>query len=160
KGIDTRTVAWVPHFLSDKRQRELGRLAVLDWLLGGSGDRWTSMSSDLAPADRSQARIILENQRDALRDILRGAVQEAYGAARVTPGNLDVDEAHDRVLISLTQEFSPQAPVGHDLEAAFTNLVDQVFTAAFPGQPKFEHEDVEVKARELNTVLDAVNDAR
>lgn len=160
KGLDTRTVAWVPHFLSDKRQRELGRLAVLDWLLGGSGNRWTSMSSDLAPEDRSQAKIILENQRDALRERMRGAVQEAYGAARPTTGNLDLDEAHERVLISLTHEFTPQAPVGHDLEAAFTNLVDQVFSAAFPGHPKFEPEDMEVKPRELNAVLDAVDEAQ
>lgn len=159
KGFETRTIAWVPHFLSDKRQREVGRLAVLDWLLGGSGDRWKSMSSDLAPADRSQARIILENQRDALRDSLRNAVQEAYGAARVTPGNLDVDVAHERVLISLTHEADPQAPVGHDLETAFSNLVDQAFTAAFPGHPRFEPEEVEVRPRELNAVLDALTDA-
>lgn len=160
RGVDTRTVAWVPHFLSEKRRRELGRLAILDWLLGGSGDRWQQKASDLAPADRAQAKIILENQQAALRETLRRAVQEAYGAAKPTPGNLDVDEAHDKVLLSLTHEFNPQAPVGHDLAAAFTHLVDQAFTAAYPGHPRFEPEDVEVKTRDLAAVLEAVLAAR
>lgn len=159
-GLDTRTVAWVPHFLSDKRIRELGRLVVLDWLLTGTGDRWQSMASDLAPADRAQARIILENQRDALREGLRRTIQEAYGAAKATPGNLEIEESHERVLRSLTHEFSPQAPVGHDLASAFSNLLDQAFSAVFPGHPKFEPGDVEVRQKDLAAVVEALRAAR
>lgn len=159
-GLETRTVAWVPHFLSDKRVRELGRLVILDWLLTGTGDRWSSMASDLAPADRAQARIILENQRDALREGLRRTIQEAYGAAKPTPGNLEIEESHDRVLTSLTQEFAPQAPVGHDLASAFSNLLDQAFSAVFPGHPKFEPGSIEVKSRDLTTAVEALQAAR
>ena len=136
RGLVTNTVVWLPHFISAERRNELGRLAILDWLLSGPGDRWQSMSNDLPVADRAQARSILENQRDALRERLRRVIQEAYGAAKPTPGNLDLDEGHDRVLRSLNPEFNPQAPVGHDLAAAFSNLVDQVFTTSFPGSPE------------------------
>lgn len=159
-GKVTNTVAWIPHFLADERQRDLGRLCILDWLLGGSGDRWTDMASDLAPADRVQAKTILENQREALRERLRHAVQEAYGAARPTPGTLALDDAHDKVLVSLNPEFNPQAPVGADLAAAFANLVDQALKTSFPGHPAFEPEDIEVRPKEINAVLDAVNAAR
>jgi hypothetical protein len=159
RGLVTNTVVWIPHFISAERRNELGRLAILEWLLSGPGDRWQNMSNDLPVADRPQARSILENQRDALRERLRRVIQEAYGAARPTPGNLDRDEAHDRVLRSLNPEFNPQAPVGHDLAAAFSNLVDQVFTTSFPGHPKFEPADSEVKTNDLQRVLEAVQEA-
>ncbi|MCT7657636.1 phage resistance protein [Mycobacterium deserti] len=156
RGLVTNTVVWLPHFISAERRNELGRLAILDWLLSGPGDRWQNMSNDLPVADRPQARSILENQRDALRERLRRVIQEAYGAARPTPGNLDLDEGHDRVLRSLNPEFNPQAPVGHDLAAAFGNLVDQVFSTSFPGHPKFEPADSEVKPNDLQRALEAV----
>ena len=159
RGLVTNTVVWLPHFISAERRNELGRLAILDWLLSGPGDRWQNMSNDLPVADRAQARSILENQRDALRERLRRVIQEAYGAAKPTPGNLDLDEGHDRVLRSLNPEFNPQAPVGHDLAAAFTNLVDQVFTTSFPGHPKFDPADSEVKTADLHRVLDVVQEA-
>lgn len=39
-GLTSHTVVWLPRFLSAERMRDLRRLVVLDWLLGGSGDRW------------------------------------------------------------------------------------------------------------------------
>ncbi|MEV4415911.1 DUF6079 family protein [Catellatospora sp. NPDC049609] len=159
-GKPIRTVVWVPHFLSAERRRELGRLVILDWLLGGSGDRWTAHSDHLAEADRVQARIILETQRESLRQRLRHAVQEAYGAATATPGTLERLDGHDRVLFSLHREFDPAAPVGHDLAAAFGNLVEQAFAATFPGHPRFEPEDREVTRADLAAVLAAVEAAR
>jgi hypothetical protein len=159
RGLVTNTVVWLPHFISSERRNDLGRLTILDWLLSGSGDRWQNNSSDLPVADRAQARIILENQRDALRERLRRVIQEAYGAAKPTPGNLDIEEGHDRVLRSLNPEFNPQAPVGHDLAAAFSNLIDQAFTTSFPGHPKFDPADSEVKVGELQRVLEAVQEA-
>jgi hypothetical protein len=159
RGAVSNTVVWLPHFISDDRRRDLGRLAILEWLLSGTGDRWETMSNHLPPADRVQARSILENQRDALRENLKRAVQEAYGAARPTPGTLDIDEGHETVLRSLNPELSLQAPVGHDLDSAFANLVDQVFTTSYPGHPKFEPGDTEVRNADLHRVLEAVQEA-
>ncbi|HEY3006232.1 MAG TPA: hypothetical protein VGJ44_28045 [Kribbellaceae bacterium] len=159
-GPVTRTIVWVPHFLSHERQRDLGRLVILEWLLGGSGERWTAHANHLAEADRVQARLILEGQRDSLRERLRRAVQEAYGAASYTAGTLDVTEGHDRVLFSLHPELDVVAPVGHDLAAAFGNLVEQAFTATYPGHPRFEPEEREVRLAELAAVLNAVESAR
>ncbi|WIM96999.1 DUF6079 family protein [Actinoplanes oblitus] len=158
--VVSRTVVWVPHFLGAERLRDLGRLVILDWLLGGSGDRWTTHANHLAEADRVQARIILETQRDALRERLRQAIQEAYGAASPTQGTLEMLDGHDRVLFSLHPEFNPTAPVGHDLSAAFSNLIDQAFSAVFPGHPRFEPEDREIRVGELTAVLHAVEAAR
>jgi hypothetical protein len=90
---------------------------------------------------------------------LRRSVQEAYGAAAASVGTLADDAFHDRVLVSLDHRLSPTAPVGADLAAAFGNLVDQAFTATYPGHPVFEPGDVEVTGRELATVHSYVEKA-
>ena len=150
---------WLPWFLSEDRMRDVRRLVILDWLLGGSGERWTANADHLSEVDRAQARAILESQRTGLREALRRAVQECYGAAAPSPGTLAEDAAQDRVLVSLDPGFSPARPVGADLAAAFGNLADQAFQATFPGHPRFEPGDVEVTVRDLAAVYGHVERA-
>ena len=151
-GLKSRTIVWLPRFLSEDRMREVRRLVILDWLLSGTGEHWITNADHLSEVDRAQARAILESQRTGLREALRRAVQECYGAAAPSRGTLAEDAAHDRVLVSLDSSFSPAAPVGADLAAAFGNLVDQAFSATYPGHPRFEPGDVEVTARDLAAV--------
>jgi hypothetical protein len=151
-GVKSRTIAWLPRFLSEERMRDVRRLVILDWLLGGTGERWTSNADHLSEVDRAQARAILESQRTGLREALRRAVQECYGAAAPSPGTLTEDAAHDRVLVSLDSSFVPARPVGADLTAAFGNLIDQAFSATYPGHPRFEPADYEITVRDLVAV--------
>ena len=151
-GFKSRTIVWLPRFLSEERMRDVRRLVILDWLLTGTGERWKTHADHLSEVDRAQARAILETQRTALREGLRRAVQECYGAAAPTPGTLAEDAAHDRVLVSLDPGSRPAAPVGADLGAAFGNLVDQAFSATYPGHPRFEPADIEVTVRDLAAV--------
>ena len=158
-GLKSRTIVWLPWFLSEDRMRDVRRLVILDWLLGGSGERWTANADHLSEVDRAQARAILESQRTGLREALRRAVQECYGAAAPSPGTLVEDAAQDRILVSLDPGFSPARPVGADLAAAFGNLADQAFQATFPGHPRFEPGDVEVTVRDLAAVYGHVERA-
>jgi hypothetical protein len=151
-GLKSRTIVWLPRFLSEDRMRDVRQLVILEWLLSGAGERWTRHADHLSEVDRAQARAILESQRTGLREALRRAVQECYGAAAPSAGTLAEDAAHDRVLVSLDSSFSPAAPVGADLAAAFGNLVDQAFTATYPGHPRFEPGDAEVAGRSLAAV--------
>ena len=155
-GLESHTIAWLPRFLSDERMTDVRRLVILDWLLGGAGERWTGYADHLSEVDRVQARAILESQRTALREGLRRAIQECYGAAAPTPGTLAPGGSDDRILVSLDPSFSPAAPVGADLGAAFGNLVDQAFSATYPGHPRFEPGDVEVTVRDLAAVYSHV----
>jgi len=159
RGARERVIAWLPRFLSEDRMRDVRRLVILDWLLTGTGERWRTHSDHLSEVDRAQARAILESQRSALREGLRRSIQEAYGAARETPGTLAEDTSHDRVLVSLDSGFSPAAPVGADLGAAFRNLVDQAFGTTYPAQPRFEPPDTEVTVRDLLAVYSHVEHA-
>ncbi len=151
-GLNSQTIVWLPRFLSGERIAEVRRLVILDWLLGGPGERWTGYADHLSETDRVQARAILESQRTGLRNKLKNAIQECYGAAAPTAGNLAPAGPDERVLVSLHSGFAPARPVGADLGAAFGNLVDQAFAAVYPGHPRFEPADVEVTVRDLAAV--------
>lgn len=158
-GVRERVVAWLPKFLSEEKMREVSRLVILDWLLTGTGERWNAHANHLSEVDRVQAKGILDGQREALRQSLGEAVQQAYGAAREKPGTLAEDAAHDRTLVSLDPSFAPASPVGADLGAAFGNLIDQAFTATYPAHPRFEPPGTEVSVRDLLAVYSHVERA-
>ncbi|HST50353.1 phage resistance protein [Jatrophihabitans sp.] len=157
-GFSSTTVAWLPHFLTPQLQNELGELVILDWVLA-SDQRYGQYADHLAEADRPQAKLLLTNRQSALHDRLTRAVQEAYGAAARTPGTIEVDPAHTDVIFSLDASFAPAPPVGTDLAAAFTNLLDQAFIALFPAHPDFQPSNEPVRPTEIATVLDALEQA-
>lgn len=153
------TVVWLPYFLTPEVQRDLIRLVKLDWLFTGPGERWQHSSDHLPETDRSQARVILENQYAGLKERITRVLQQAYGAADPEPGNLVQDAGHTYVLSSLSPEFKPAEPVGADLGAAFDKLIDQAYRASYPAHPDFEPSATEITTRQLETVREYVEKA-
>jgi hypothetical protein len=123
RGVQARTIVWLPRFLSHDKFRELRRLVILNWLLDGSPERWQGAADHLNETDRALARSILESQRNTLRRSLDDAVQQAYGAASPRPGVLLDEGSHERTLFSFERLFAPANPVGATLGQAFENLV-------------------------------------
>lgn len=158
RNFTSRTVVWLPRFLSTESMRDLRRLVVLDWLLA-TADRWNSHANHLSEVDRQQARGILESQQAALREALLRIIQQAYGAATPAPGALLDDAAHAEVLYSLDPEYVPQPPVGATLGAGFQQLVNRAFESSYPGHPRFEPEDAEVRVADLKAVVAALDAA-
>jgi hypothetical protein len=156
RGVQTRTIVWLPRFLSAGKIRELRRLVILNWLLEGSAERWQGHADHLNEADRALARSILESQRNTLRRSLEDAVQQAYGAASPRTGVLREDASHERTLFSFDRLFAPANPVGATLGQAFENLLGQAFEAIYPAHPHFEPGDVEVRVRDLKVVASYV----
>ena len=39
-GLRSRTIVWLPRFLSEDRMRDVRRLVILNWLLSGTGEHW------------------------------------------------------------------------------------------------------------------------
>ena len=153
------SIAWLPRFLSEDRMRDVRKLVILDWLLTGTGDRWRKNADHLSEVDRAQARAILESQRTALREGLRRAIQEAYGAARSTPGTLAEDTSHDRVLISLDPGSS--RPPRWARTWARRSGTWSTRRSAPPTRriPRFEPGDTEVTVRDLLAVYSHVERA-
>ncbi|MFT4164430.1 MAG: DUF6079 family protein [Microlunatus sp.] len=154
-----QTIVWLPRFFTEERMRDVRRLVILNWLLDGSGDRWTSHADHLSETDRVQARAILESSRTTLRHAIERAIQVAYEAAAPSrPGDV-IEDAHERVLTSLDRGFDPRRPVGVTLASAFGNLLEQAYDATYPAHPRFQPSDVEVRIRELKAVYEHVERA-
>jgi hypothetical protein len=158
-GSSARTVAWIPRFFTADRLEDVGRLVILEHLLGGTGERFDANADHLSVTDRTQARAILENLRVSTRERLRGVISQAYGAAAPQPGDVDLTSGHEQVLWSLDPSFSPRDPVGATLEAALGNLADQMLRHAYPAHPDFLPATPDLRAADLRKVLVSVEKA-
>jgi hypothetical protein len=147
RGGDTRTLVWLPSFLSDKTRRDLGRLVVLDYIL--TGERFNDYAGHLSLVDRGPARALAKNQRDQLQSRLRQCLEVAYGIANDPRDAIENRLNPEDQFRSLDPTLTPRTPVGADLKGAFESLLDQLFSHQFPAHPKF---DTEVKSAVLKKV--------
>ncbi|HSF32675.1 MAG TPA: phage resistance protein, partial [Candidatus Tectomicrobia bacterium] len=76
-GESSNGLVWLPCFFSRKTLEDLGRLVLLDHIL--SGNNLSQYGGHLSQVDREQARVLLQNQRDQMRQRLRNAMLAAYG---------------------------------------------------------------------------------
>lgn len=135
-GGSTRTIAWLPQFLSDKARRDLGRLVILDYLLKGE-QRFAEAASQLSYTDRMQAKALAENQRDQLKARLRQCLEAAYGISEEPRDGFDLSIERSEQFYSLDPTFEPQRPVGANLKEALEKLLDQALMHQFPAHPTF-----------------------
>ncbi|MHB1122566.1 MAG: phage resistance protein [Ramlibacter sp.] len=138
RGGATRTLVWLPNFLSAKAQSDLGRLVVLDHIL--QGDRFNSHATYLSYVDKVQAKSLAQNQYDQLRTRLRTQLDVAYGIAPEPRDAVDPQLSAEEQLRSLDPTFAPRPPVGADFKGAFEALLGQLFAHQFPAHPDFETE--------------------
>lgn len=136
---DTRTLVWLPFFLSKRTLTELGRLIMIEYIL--AGDRLNSFISHLAPTDRPSAKALLENQRSALQERMRRALEMAYGILKAEPGILDESDQKqlpsDKQLQSLNGSFQPRLPAVSNLEQALREILAKELETTYPGHPTF-----------------------
>jgi len=154
-GGQSLTLCWLPYFLSEPMQKNLGKLVVLEQVLK-SDDSFNRYSSHLSPQDRASARTLLDNQRSQLRAQLKDVLIGAYGVAEPAPGSL----AHARLLetqiMSLQPGFSPRPPQGTTMAQALGQLLGQALAFQYPDHPEFEDE---VRITDLGKVFDQLRRA-
>ncbi len=148
-GGSARTLCWLPYFLSQNAQRDLGTLVTLEYVLKND-ERFNSFGKHLSPVDRGQARTLLDNQRSQLRQRIKDYLMGAYGAAEPLPNSLDDSGSLESQVISLEQGFSPNLPIGSDLGKAFENLLGQALSFQYSAHPEFENL---IKTVDLDKVL-------
>ena len=147
RGGETRTLVWLPSFLSDKTRRDLGRLVVLDYIL--TGERFNDYAGHLSLVDRGPARALAKNQRDQLQSRLRQCLEVAYGIATEPRDAIESRLSPEDQFRSLDPTLSARPPVGADLKGALAALLDQLISHQFPAHPRF---DTEVKGAVLKKV--------
>ncbi len=148
-----KTLCWLPSFLSDEAQKDLGMLVILEHIL--TGERFMQYVNHLSPQDRQAAKTLLENQRGVLGQRVKNHLDAAYGLEAVSAGSLDT--AHDldpgEHFPSLCPGFAPQPPVAANLAGAMQHLLSQALEHDFPAAPHFE---MEVKPGALKKVYELV----
>jgi hypothetical protein len=133
---------------------DLGRLVVLEYVL--AGERFEQYSGHLALADRGPARSILQNQRAALRERLRAALQEAYGTVSPRSPAVVVNLEPTEHMYSLEPSLEAPPLRGPTLKSGLEELIDRMLAHQFPAHPEFP---VVVTALMIERVLGEVRRA-
>ncbi|MGX7669820.1 hypothetical protein [Plantactinospora sp. DSM 117369] len=154
-----RTVCWIPATLTGNRQNDLGRLVMLDALLGGPSSRFEMAARHLSEDDRRRAHATLTNQRGALLTAIKGVLRQAYGVASKQPA--DVLTTYTDHLLSLTDPRYLTLPVGAKLSAVLPWLADQMLSAQYPAHPDFDPDrrGEPLRVTDLKTTLEYVRRA-
>jgi hypothetical protein len=156
KEGSSRTVCWLPAFLSKERQDDLGTLVALDYALA-SDSRFHELAGHLPPVDRAQAKGQLESQRNMLKNRIGQAIEAAYGLAIEEPGMLGAAlSVPDRFQCLFGGTKLLRRPDGANLGAALANLCDQMLQLQYPKHPTFP---IEVKPVVLKRVYEWVQKA-
>ena len=154
RGLTSQTLVWVPGFLTARRLEDLGTYVVLEHLLKGGPDHFYTYAQHLNGPEREQARQLLTQRRNLLRERLVNAVKQAYGVVKASEDDIDTASALDVPFLTLAAGFKPQNPVAASLKEALHAVVGQALAWTYPEHPHFEPSDSEVRASELRKVLD------
>ncbi len=157
-----RTLVWLPAFLSDRTRTELGRYAVLDYLL--KGEKLREFTQHLSAIEREEARAVMDSMKRELDVRLRAAIRAAYGVGKPESGVLDESNPLDvaEQFYSLHRDLQLQPPAGDRLADSACRLVRQALSFEFPGHPEFNEDDVKLGRRYIDLayaeVLGALRD--
>ena len=154
RGGDTKTLVWIPSFLSNKALADLGRLVVLDYIL--QGERFETYAGHLSFVDRVQAKALARNQLDQLRIKLRSQLEVAYGVSTEPRDAVSSLLTADQQFRSMDPTLSPRPPVGADFRSAFESLLGQLFAHQYPAHPAF---DTEIKPAVIRKIWPEVQKA-
>ena len=135
-----KTLCWMPSFLSDDAQKDLGMLVILEHIL--TGERFLQYANHLSAQDKLAAKSLMENQRSVLQQRVKIHLDAAYGLEAIAQGSLDTTQDMDpsEHFASLSPGFTPQPPVAANLGGAMQHLLSQALEHEFPAAPHFETE--------------------
>jgi hypothetical protein len=156
----SRTLVWIPSFFSAASQTELGRFVVLEFLLSND-DRLRQYSAHLSQMDRMEAKTILTNQRDQLKERLRRALRMAYGVMNPEPGILDegLSLEKEQQFQSLDPSVVIRAPAAADLRSALDDLLGQALDGQFPAHPKFSKDEMHLSNALVQQAFEKISEA-
>lgn len=151
-GRSANTIAWIPNFLSDTRQEDLGKLVLLDFLL--TGGRFDANAAHLPLADRGPARQTLEARQRTLRDSLTTALRQAYGVHAPEELNVGSDLSGNQIFSPLVDGLTIAPPPTGTLLTGLRHALDTAWAHEFPNHPDLGAEEVSI--RRLTDALELV----
>jgi hypothetical protein len=158
-GTEADTVVWLPHFLSQQKAGQLGRLLRIRYLL--ERDRLDDYASTLSSDDRMRVRHQLQAQRDTLTSQLTATLRQVYGIASADESAVGAQVGEEGHVHPLRPGHRPRLAGGAGFEHNLLTLADGLFDAMYPRHPDFDPAGNRraVTTSELRTVLGWVNRA-
>jgi hypothetical protein len=153
-GQRVPTLVWLPAFLTTGALEELGRYVVLDHIL--TGTKLDEYGAHLSQLDREQARAILVNQRDQVRQRVRNALLTVYGISTVSRESVDSANEPETPFHTLFPGLRLQPPVGASFREGLDHLFGQALKFQYDAHPTFEGE---VRLAGIRKVLEVVRRA-
>ncbi|MFC7246964.1 phage resistance protein [Catellatospora aurea] len=154
EGLDhgSRTVFWLPLFLTDELMGRVAQLAKINYLLGGTGtgEKLNSLAADWSQADRQQGRIYLQQRQQQLRSSLADSLKQAYGVVKAQATDVELDQIP--VLHTLADGLPLGDPRGGTMDAAFEHLTAELLRWSYPGTPAMPEDEKTVTKAELAKV--------
>lgn len=154
EGLDrgSRTVFWLPYFLTDELMGRVAHLAKINYLLGstGSGEKLNTLAADWPLADRQQGRIYLQQRQQQLRSSLGDSLKQAYGVVKPQASDVELDDIP--VLHTLAEGLPLGDPRGGTMDAAFQHLTADLLRWSYPGTPALPEDEKPVTRAELAKV--------
>lgn len=133
-----QTLVWLPSFLNEKSMGALGRLVVINHVL--SPNRLEEYAAYLPPAERLEARSVLQNQREQLERQVLLTLQQAYGIAQGLNTAIDTTHDLDEHFESVRPGLALAPPPGGSFRDSLESLLDQALSFQYPAHPLFEAE--------------------
>lgn len=131
------TYAWLPCFFSDKVERELGQLVILEHILAGDNGR--KYLGHLRPEDQTRARMDLESMRNQAHAFIRRSLEQVYGLTAQRDESLfDPARIVENPWVPLAPSMTARPFLAADFPHALEQLADRLLEHQFPHHPRFD----------------------
>jgi len=152
-GPRNPSLVWLPSFFSDKVERELGQLCVLNHVL--SGDNTQKYLGHLRPEDMSRARMDLDSLRNQKSAMIRRALEQAYGLTAVTDTSvLDATRSVEEHVVPVANDLKVPKMIAVNFLDAMSQLADRLLDFQFPHHPKFADDVTPGKMEKLRALVE------
>ena len=157
-GVSNPAIAWVPSFFSDKLQRELGQLAIVEFIL--KGDNPSRHLGHLRPEDQGRARLDLESLKNQKRAQLRRALDQAYGVAGGSDDTaIDPSRTVDDHVVPLEVGASSRPLLAGSFRDGLAQLAERLLESTYPHHPRFQKPVTRGKLEKVKLLVEKLIDA-
>jgi len=152
------TMVWMPDFFSERLDRELGQLVVLNAIL--SGDNARKHLGHLRTDDQARARLDLDSLRNQKHAQVRRALDQAYGLVRGNDDTLvDPSQRIEEHVVSLHPGLKARPLLAGSFSDGLHQLAERLLEARYPHHPRFGGRVTVGKLEKTRDVVERLLDA-
>lgn len=157
-GTGSWTLVWLPSFLSDAMQKQLGELVILEHICE-TREVMRGYVADLSVENQTRAMTDLDNLRNSKQARLLGVLAEAYGLASPKEGSLDSARLAEPHILVLKPGARLAARVPPNFAEAVDTYVQDLLTTRWPRHPKLGEKLTKRRVEHLVEVFGQLIDA-